>query len=52
MEDTPEVARHGPDDRPGPTDDERVDEMEEESFPASDAPSSWAGEDPMDRPEE
>jgi hypothetical protein len=25
------------------TDDERVDEMEMESFPASDPPSTWAG---------
>jgi hypothetical protein len=29
-----------------PTDDERVDEMELESFPASDPPSTWAGPSP------
>jgi hypothetical protein len=28
------------------TDDERVDEMELESFPASDPPSTWAGPSP------
>jgi hypothetical protein len=27
-----------------------VDEMVEESFPASDPPSGWAGEDPRDQP--
>ena len=39
-----------PEDRPfepaggeEPTEDERVDEMELESFPASDPPSTWAG---------
>ena len=31
--------------RPGPGDDALVDEQGEESFPASDPPSNWAGED-------
>jgi len=29
-----------------PEQDDLVDEVEEESFPASDPPSSWAGADP------
>ncbi|HLN15376.1 MAG TPA: hypothetical protein VK277_01370 [Acidimicrobiales bacterium] len=30
---------------PGRPGDDPIEEAEEESFPASDAPSSWAGED-------
>ena len=39
---TDDESQQGPDD--GQTEqDDRVDEVEEESFPASDPPSTWAG---------
>ncbi len=45
----------GTDDTPttgeDPPRDDPVDEMVEESFPASDPPSGWAGEDPRDVPD-
>jgi hypothetical protein len=44
-EPTPRPAEPEPE-PPGaaePTEDERIDEMEQESFPASDPPSTWAG---------
>ena len=37
--------------RPGEDDDERLDEELEESFPASDPPSTWAGRDEDDESE-
>jgi hypothetical protein len=33
-----------------PTDDEEIDEALEESFPASDPPSTWSGADHAPRP--
>jgi hypothetical protein len=37
-----DMAHDGPDES-GPGPDDQIDEVEEESFPASDPPSSWAG---------
>jgi hypothetical protein len=39
------VPSLGDEERPAPPDpdDTAIDEVEEESFPASDSPSSWAG---------
>jgi hypothetical protein len=40
----------GRDDHPGgEPDGDAVDEMERESFPASDAPSTWSGRDPVNQ---
>jgi hypothetical protein len=37
-----DMAHEGPDES-GSGQDDQLDEVEEESFPASDPPSSWAG---------
>jgi len=42
----PEDERSEPANGEERSDDERVDEMELESFPASDPPSTWAGPSP------
>ena len=42
---TDDVSQEGPSESHSEQDD-RLDEVEEESFPASDPPSSWAGPDP------
>jgi hypothetical protein len=39
----PQPQTEEPPPTPPPPGDELVDEMEEESFPASDPPSTWAG---------
>ena len=55
-EDRPATAKSSQPWEPGPNapeggwqEDDLADEMSEESFPTSDPPSTWAGEDPKDR---
>jgi hypothetical protein len=46
-DDAEDVVRPGPNAPDGGwEDDDLADEMSEESFPTSDPPSTWAGEDP------